>query len=406
MRLSRPAAVVIIAASAGILAATLRPDFSRATLPWTSCILCGNRGTADAIVNLVLFAPFGVGLALASLRLRTAILAGALLSACVELAQTVIPGRDPSVSDVLFNTLGTGVGWWITRVAPRLAGLPDRAAARLSLVAAVSFAVFVTLTGGLLWPSYPHTVYYGQWTPQLGHLEWYRGRVVDAAVGDLPIRSGRLERSAEVRSALLGADTVFVRAIGGPEPSGLSSLFSIYDEDQREIVLLGPDRDDLVFRYRTAAAILRLDQPDVRFAGAMRDVRSGDSLLVREWRPRPGRVCLARNAAVACDLGFSPGDGWALLYYSESFPGWLKLVLNGGWLALLVALVGFWMRKRAESAVALALVGVGLLILPDLVGLKPASPALCLVALLTLAGTAYVGNRLSGRIVSQRAVSR
>ena len=139
MRLTREAVAVLGAAIAAILLATLPPDFSREAQNWTNCVLCGERGTADAIVNLILFAPFGAGLRLARLPPLRAILVGALLSALVELAQTVIPGRDPSLGDVLFNTLGTGFGFGLAACAPRLARLPDPAAARLSLAFAVLF---------------------------------------------------------------------------------------------------------------------------------------------------------------------------------------------------------------------------------------------------------------------------
>jgi hypothetical protein len=395
VRLTTPARAVLTAATAAILVATLRPDYSQDTQSWTGCILCGDRGTADAIVNLILFAPFGLGLALTRIPAWRAILAGALLSAFVELAQSVIPGRDPSLGDVLFNTLGTAAGFGCAVLAPRAARVGPRAAARLSLAAAVLFMAIVTATGGLLQPSYPHSLYYGQWTPNLGHLEWYQGRVLRASVGDISVDSNRLENSALVRSALLRGEPVLVQAVAGPRTPGLASLFSIADDHERSIMLLGPDRDDLVFKYRAPADILGFDKPDVRFVGALGGVRPGDSLTVREWSPRLGRFCLSRDEAVACDLGFSPGDGWALLYYSEWFSPWLKLALSRGWIALLVALVGFWMRKRVESAMALALVGVGLWVLPDLVGLKPAGPVLSLTALLALTLAVYAGNRWS-----------
>jgi len=76
--------------------------------PW-----CDDPLVADFIRNIVLFAPMGFGLRLAGVRPRWAILAGALLSATVELLQIrVIVGRDASVLDWISNTLGTiaGVG--------------------------------------------------------------------------------------------------------------------------------------------------------------------------------------------------------------------------------------------------------------------------------------------------------
>lgn len=396
--MSRVSRVVLTLSTAAILVATLRPDLSRGAQAWASCILCGGRGTADALVNLILFAPLGVGLALAGVRARRATLMGALLSALIELAQTAIPGRDPSLGDVLFNTLGTVAGVTAVLLAPRALSLPAPRAARLSLAAAGAFAGAVALTGALLQPSYPHSRYFAQWTPHLGHLEWYSGHVRSSRIGTLLLLPpGRVANSDSVRSLLVGSAPITVFAIAGPPPPGLSSLFSIYDQHQREIMLLGPDHHDLVYRYRTGGAFLGFDQPSVRLRGALRGVRPGDSLQVTISSPKRGRFCLGQDRDLTCDLGFSAGDGWALLYYAESFPAWLERLLRAIWLASLVAPVGFWMRRRAESAAALVLLGVGLWLLPDLVGLKPPGLGLSLTTVGALAVAAWAGNRWSRR---------
>ncbi len=73
--------------------------------------------TADAVVNVILYALLGAVLALVGWRWRRALLAGALLSAVIELAQSVIPGRDASIFDVLFNAVGIALArssaWWL-----------------------------------------------------------------------------------------------------------------------------------------------------------------------------------------------------------------------------------------------------------------------------------------------------
>jgi hypothetical protein len=75
-------------------------------------------GTRDAILNVLLFMPFGFGLAgllrrCGLSRLATAaisLLAGALLSYGVELAQFFIPGRDSGWEDILTNGSGSLAG--------------------------------------------------------------------------------------------------------------------------------------------------------------------------------------------------------------------------------------------------------------------------------------------------------
>ncbi len=354
-----------------ILLATLYPG-EAAWEPEIACIVCGGRGLADALGNILLFVPLGLGLGLTGLGLRRALLIGALLSCAIEGAQLLVPGRDPSIGDVLSNTLGTGAGVGLVRSARFWLAPDDRVAARLAAAAALVVGTVFLTTGLLLSPSFPRSSYWGQWTANLGHLEWYRGRVLSATVGSVPVPSGQLKDSDAVRRLLIRGDSIAVRALAGPPISALGPLFSIYDGEQREIILLGPDRDDLVFRYRTRATALRLDQLDLRLRDGMRDILEGDTIAVRADVSARG-TCLAINAARRCGLGYSIGRGWGLLYYAEALPAWLKGALDLAWLAVLVLPVGFWMRRTWESAVATAVVALALLLVPRTTVLLPSS---------------------------------
>lgn len=146
-----------------IAAITLTPRSGEVTVT-TLCLICGRRGAADAALNLLLFVPLGW---LAAGRLarsrrgaaygRTAavgIAAGALASLTIELLQLPIPGRDASVGDLAFNTLGAGVGAVVGRfaIAPRAA--PGGRAARLA-AATGGGAAAILLGAWLLGPSLP-----------------------------------------------------------------------------------------------------------------------------------------------------------------------------------------------------------------------------------------------------------
>jgi len=96
----------------------------------------------------------------------------------------------------------------------------------------------VALTGVLLGPSFPDDTYYGDWTPRLGHLEWFGGRVLQASLGELAIPPGALAISSQVRRQLLSGAAIDGHGRAGPGPSGLAPLFTIADGHQREIVLL------------------------------------------------------------------------------------------------------------------------------------------------------------------------
>lgn len=72
----------------------------------------------DVAQNLVLFAPLGVALYLATRSHAKSLLLGAALSLSVELLQLhVIRGRDASVPDWISNGVGTLAGSWFAAVA-------------------------------------------------------------------------------------------------------------------------------------------------------------------------------------------------------------------------------------------------------------------------------------------------
>ena len=105
----------IVGAMLFILGATLIPMDAGSETDFIACIVCGSRGTADALVNVILFAPLGLALALTG---RTGIRwigYAALLSATIEFAQLVIPGRDPErqhAANFLFQKVKPGSKLW------------------------------------------------------------------------------------------------------------------------------------------------------------------------------------------------------------------------------------------------------------------------------------------------------
>lgn len=331
-----------IAALVGIAVATLTPVQGEAVRPWNACLFCGDLGSADTIVNVLLYLPLGIALALANVRPRTAVAMGLVLSTAIELTQLSLPGRDPSLRDILTNTLGTGLGILLVYRADRW--LVPRHAAAWSLVAAAVAAAIVMATGWLLHPALPHGQYFGQWTPHHEHLEPYDGRVLTASLNGIPIPSKALARSAEVRASLLTGH-LSVRAVAGHRLPALGSILSIACCSQTEVMLLGPDRDDLVFRYRTRGSGFGFDEPDIRFLGAMHGVSPGDTLDIAVWRASDG-LCLSLNGRRRCGLGTTVGLGWGLLYYVESFPAWFKSLLSAAWVAGLALPFGLWARRH------------------------------------------------------------
>jgi hypothetical protein len=288
----------------------------------------------------------------------------------VETAQLVIPGRDPSLSDVLFNTFGTALGVALAYFAPAMWRPTPRQAGVLSIAGALGTASIIALTGVLLAPSFPEDVYYGGWTPRFGHLEWYGGLVLQASVDGLNIPAGVLGNSSQVRHELLVDAAIHVVARAGPRPQGLAPLFTIHDQHRREIFLLGVDGDDIVLRYRMRAVAWGLIGPEIRAWDAVRGIAWRQPLAVIV-RPAGNGHCVGANATEHCGLGYTIGTGWALLLGDQPVPLWLRPSLNIFWLVALFFPIGLWARFGWPFATAVALSLASLLLLPGPTGLLP-----------------------------------
>ena len=237
-------------------------------------------GIADILLNVALFAPLGAALGHRGRSAARALLIGALLSGSIEIIQLAVPERDTSLGDVLSNAVGTIVGWVLRRTAPVWVRPDPEVAGWLALAAASMASAVLAITGLLLEPSFPPTKYFGGWAHEFGHLRIYRGQVLEASLGGAGVPPGPIPHSAELRSRLIAGETLRVRAVAGPPVAGLAPLLSIHDEHQHEVLLLGPDRAELVYRFRTRAAAVGFDSPEVRVPGAMRHVRAGDPLMI------------------------------------------------------------------------------------------------------------------------------
>lgn len=330
------------------------------------CIICGGRGWADAVANLLLYAPLGAALFWNGRVGRRAVGMAFLLSACIELAQTFIPGRDPSLSDVTFNTLGAGAGQIAALLARRWLVPDDSVAARCSLAAAALGTGVLALTGALLAPALPSGALSIWYAPALPEMPWYHARVLAARLGGMPIQPGLLPRQAD--QVLRSGGPLFVTALAGPRVPTLAPLIVFEDDHVDQIYLVGPDRNDLVVRYQTRAATWGLDQPDIRLRDALAGSTAGDTLRIGIHRRRV-EWCLSLNQLERCGLGYTAGAAWALVMYPRHWPPWSHTLLGAMWVGGLALPIGLWTRRRFASVVAVALYGGALALVPPLVAL-------------------------------------
>lgn len=161
--------------------------------------------------------------------------------------------------------------------------------------------------------------------------------------------------------------------MAGPPVAGLAPLLSIHDEHQQEVLLLGLDREDLVYRFRTRGAIVGFDSPELRVLGAMRGVRSGEPLMVVISPDRNG-YCIGVNRTATCGIGFTAGAGWTLLLYDQGLPPWSNGILNVLWMAGLVLPVGYWAHARRQCCSGITMVAAAILLLPTATSLVRTPP--------------------------------
>lgn len=351
----------VLAATVGwavlILALTLRPGDPSPYAVGSTCVICGFRGLADAILNLGFFVPLGVGVAY--LRgWRAAVGAAFLLSGAVELGQLGLPGRYPTLGDLIWNTTGGAVGGLLVRplqAAP--AFLVDPRGPGRGALWAVSVAALLG-PAFLFAPRFPDTVYWGQHTPELGPMEVYEGRVLGARVGDVPVPPGRREESPLIRRALEEGRDIRVRFVAGPPTDGLAPLFSIFDRNERQVLFVGVDGTAAFYARWSLSLALRLDHPGL----AWREVLTappGDTVVLRIVR-NPRGVCLEVDGAERCGAGLGVRDGWRLLMSppaTELSPG-LGALLGFLWVVVVVAPAGAASRGPAGALGSGLLLGV------------------------------------------------
>ncbi len=365
----RKVGLLALAAGATLVALlTLLPhpgqeELVRATPP--TCLVCGELGGVDVILNILLFVPFGLGLGLLGLPWPVAAAAGLGASGLVEVLQMkVVAGRDASLSDLITNTAGSILGLALSRNWRLLVLPPHRAAAGLMATWGLAWLALAAATGAGLHPVPTSATWYGQWAPELGHLDRFRGDVLSARAGESPLPPGRWDDTPTWRERLTRPEfsiTATVRS--GPPPTRLAPIVSVFDADQREVLLLGQWGDDLVYRVRMGPARLRLRNPAVRLPHGL-GAPPGSELRL-EGGTRGARYVLASDGPggrLARELPFSPHWTWAMLLPYDYALGPEAGALTALWLLGLLVPLGWWGARSGRAgpwaAALLLLAGV------------------------------------------------
>lgn len=415
--LRRLGLLVTIAALIAIALATLLPEPGRA--PGSHlCLVCGSFGGVDVVLNVVLFVPLGVGLALYGLRGKHAIPTAFALSALIEIAQLFIPGRDATIGDVLTNTLGAAIGFAACRYARAWLRPSPRIAAGLI---ACWCAIWLTIQAASNFefaPAIPDAAYYGQLARFLGNRAVFRGRVLSAGADEIVIPNTAFADSRPIQRSLRNGATIAATVIpAGPTP-GIAAIVRVADSEQREILLLAQSGTSLVFGIRTGAAILRIRPPLFSVPGVFPGGQVGggvlDSGIVRvsgRYATRQVRLNSQTGSAIRDQVVHPTASlGWTgLLPFQWLIEGTRsEVVLGWIWIAVLAVPFGYWAtpiprsrrpgpgatgpgdgvaRLAVVALAGLAVLWTGFVGVPYGVGLAAASPSQWLFA----AGGGLVG---------------
>ena len=263
------------------------------------------------------------------------------LSILIEVLQGMIPGRYPALGDVVYNTVGASAGLGFAMTAKQWLRPSRRLAGGLSVGAGVAGAAVFFMVGVLLAPSFPATIYYGQWTADLRYMEAYGGRVLEASLGSMFLGSERTSNPELAVELLRSGAPLDAQAVAGPAPAALAPIVSIFDEARVEIVVLGADVTDLVLRVRYRANDLRLDRPDLRVRHAFAATRPGDTISLRAESTLEG-YSLGLDEHEYAPLRHTPGEGWALLLHPEHTAPWVDATFSLAWVAGSLILAGWW----------------------------------------------------------------
>ncbi len=335
-------------------------EISLAT-PW-SCLLCGEGGTSDFVLNLLLFAPFGVFARKARWPIgRLALLAFGLTLA-IELTQgNFLIGRDGTLGDVVANTAGAALGWLLAAWFGSLQEAPARARA----------TAFVVLAGhGLVWLGTGLGIrpllkgpepWVGRFSPVGRSVDPFEGTVQRVLLDGIAVTMEPLARLPGPGDSL--DLSVALTRTSSRAPQTHASIVRLVDATPRVFLQLTQVGQGINVEVPLMAGTWRLRTPDWRYARAL-TIPVGIPWQF-EWRRHASSFEMTSapadtpESAVSQSLAVSIGLGWVWVHpfvtaVGDSAPWWTAL-----WIATWFALLG-WTASMASRRFAAGLLVVSL----------------------------------------------
>ncbi len=340
------------------------------------CLVCGERGAVDVVLNTLLFAPFAFGLRLSGVATRRVILASVLLTALVELLQyTVVTGRDSSLSDILTNTLGGTLGAMLAGHLDTLFRPSAPAARRFAVAWAALWLGVMAVSALALRPWAPDGPFVVQWARERPPHPPFGGKVVAASLGSIPLSHGRLPAGSELPPPMRAGTThLRVSVLTGNPAADWRPIVTLWRPGS-EVLGLHQSGHDLVFECPSQATPLSFRSVAIRLVDAF-PTDSGVPLdLTAEVARQTVRLASSYGGGQSWTLGLSPSFGWSLVLPFDYALGPEVHLLTAVWLAGFMLPLGLWGRAGLPVIAAVALIAgsvvLGLAVLPRLAGYPP-----------------------------------
>lgn len=338
-KISRRSAVVAVVLA--ILVVTLRPVGGHGREAFSWCVGCSELGTLDLLYNMALFVPLGLLLARTGMSAPQALLLAAGLSWGIELVQLFVPGRDPSFSDVVANSLGGALGVPLSR-APEFFQRATKTHWRLVAWSYAALGMGATALGAwVVTVPVPESDFYVQWLPQRFGYVRFRGDLQSFQVNGVV-----LDSAARVPAGTFPAEffeqgpDARLRLTAGAHISGMAMIARLALE-HGEFLMLGRQADALAVRYRTRAPQIGIRSPILALDGAFTDDPAAE-LEIRAIKRHDDVELYATtlsgaSTSIARHDRLTAARFWATLLPFERAFGSLALLGDVLWVMLLVA---------------------------------------------------------------------
>ena len=345
----------------GLLAATALPilflTLSRGSAASTEeisvlCIICGWRGTSDAILNIALFLPFGVALGAFGRSASVAFLAGLSFSVGIELMQFVIPNRSPGLGDLIYNSLGSGLGALIFLNRETLSAQGNPRLERRFTAAWGTFGLaLLTFQAWLLGPAIPDRGHRLDWTPVTDYAMRYEADVLGTSFAAADLPAGDVPAGHPVYAEIGSSTEIGVEFRAAEWPFGIAPILRLR-RGEIDDLFIGLDYRDIIVQYRSRGMALRLDRPYPRWPRGARTWAPGDTIELRMSGIGDGIELAHSGGSIVPDSPkYDPGPvritiptarGWGFLMY----PRWAARVtpkpLDFIWMFMLALPLGIW----------------------------------------------------------------